>query len=161
LPQARQVRRRSPEVGVDMGFILWAEWFRRLAVPGNGGWHQSFLWLISSSDSISSLDANGNQTARPSGHMEALFLPRNRQIPKKSWPQSNTRPGPVSRFNAYTFHRCRFSNSWTALVTPPSISKRRSRERVSPTALTRMAASSVTGHSCSQIPQPIHNAGST
>jgi hypothetical protein len=57
-------------------------------------------------------------------------------------------------------HRCRFSKSMTALVTPPSISRRRSLERVSPTAVTRMAASSVTGHSCSQMPQPMHSAGS-
>ena len=58
------------------------------------------------------------------------------------------------------FYLCRFSRSITALVTPPSMSRRRSRERVSPMAVTRMAASSVTGHSCSQMPQPMHSAGS-
>ena len=87
------------------------------------------------------------------------------------WPaifQSNAQPwmaGLLSSRRVATFyrcrHRCRFSKSVTALVTPPSISRRRSLERVSPTALTRMAASSVTGHSCSQMPQPMHNAGST
>ena len=44
---------------------------------------------------------------------------------------------------------------------PPSRRRRRSCERVSPMAVMRMAASSVTGHSRSQIPQPMQSAGST
>jgi len=69
--------------------------------------------------------------------------------------------GGVNWFFPWEIQRWRFSRSRTALVTPPSISNRRSGERVSPTAVTRMAASSVTGHSCSQMPQPMHSAGST